>query len=310
MPSLDEMLKKANSMVKSPGKAPAKAPAKITAKAPAKQEPAPKEKAAKAEKPGASVVVAEEAHVFHRDASDSPTSLFTPESVEESALNGLQRLMNMWDARMPELERSFNSADEYVAEANRIFEQYRGLRIKIDSAVAYTIGDTLNHCRERFFKAGTLNGQTWTQFVQTRCRFSFRQAYDFMNIATRLGSLRGRKLSMEQFRAILHVTGLGLALDSLPGNLESLSPKEILKLGASLEAPQRKGGFGWHLGTMRPMVVRMGACASELQKILEQKNATGEKMTLSRSEKNQILSAQRQLREILSVFDKVISSET
>ena len=51
-----------------------------------------------------------------------------------------------------------------LKNANKIFSSYQGIRFKIDSAVAYLIGDILNECRERFFNEDKKDGKKEIEF--------------------------------------------------------------------------------------------------------------------------------------------------
>lgn len=252
---------------------------------------------------GASVIENVQRVVMHRDDNDSPTALFLPEVVEETALLSVQRLINLWDSQKEEREQKLGSPEEYIEEANRLFTSYKGLRIKIDSAVAYSIGDTLNSCKEKFFKDGSNGNMNWTQFIQSKISFSLRIAYDFMNISKHLSGLKGKKMSMEQFRAALSVVSSGIALDELAGRIEQMSPKEILSLKAPREQRIERSPQQIIVG-LKVLLVKAEDQVKEFTKGIKGRNSMLGKHNLAEKEKAEVRVLQLRLQSILSSLDE------
>lgn len=244
------------------------------------------------------------------EIDSSPTSLFTPESIQEGAVRGVQRLMNLWNSRIPEMEAEFQEPSDYLNEANRLYQQYQGLRVKLDSAVAYSIGDTLNRCRDRFFETGTLNGLSWTNFLKNQTKFSPRIAYDFMNIASRLTSLKGRTFSMDQLRAILQLAKTGFPVNTLPEDAEDLTVKQLLGLTDPVKpVPDQRmvASVGRIVIWLSPLAAKVEQFAGSLNDLMNTNSADGKGTKLNAREKELILGSKQKLASMIVALDNVIS---
>ena len=238
---------------------------------------------------------------FRRDDDDSPTSLFTNEGIESSAMQSVTRLMNMWKSQSQERNQNFIQPGDYIENANKIFSSYQGIRFKIDSAVAFLIGDILNECKARFFDENNKIGEKWLDFLKEKISFSVRQAYDFMSISSKLSFIRGKNLTMEQFRALLSLHTSGFEIHKIPENIESLTPNLILGLKKDIQEKTKETQISRirSLSLMMPVV-------NQLERKMKEFDCLAIEGESKEKEKMLILSMQVKLESILSLINKNI----
>ena len=288
--TVEELLNKAHAKNKNkkPNESPIKTPAKVEVIS---------------EKAGAIADIAK--FTFRRDDNDSPTALFSKESIEQTALQSVSRLMNLWNSEISERVSRFVTPEDYVKNVNEIFSSYQGIRFRIDSTVAFLIGDILNECKTRFFNDEKKIGKKWLDFLKENISFSQRQAYDFMSISSKLSYARGKKLTMEQFRALLTLHSAGFDIHRLPHDLELMSPSHIVNLknqnvleeGEEAKKISRKQA----MSTMLPVVTKLEKMMKEYDSLplLSMESQT-------QKEKDHILSLKLKLESILSLINKNI----
>jgi len=239
---------------------------------------------------------------YRRDDDDSPTSLFTNEGVESSAIQSVARLMNMWKSQSQERNQNFLQPEDYIENVNKIFSSYQGIRFKIDSAVAFLIGDILNECKIRFFDEDKKLGRKWLDFLKEKISFSQRQAYDFMSISSKLSFIRGKNLTMEQFRALLSLHTSGFEIHRIPENIESLTPSLILGLKKEVESEKneiKKVSRKQAISAMMPIATKLERMMSEFNCLVSDNNPSGK-------EKDYILSLKVKLENVLSLINNNI----
>ncbi len=239
---------------------------------------------------------------FHRDDNDSPTSMFTNEGIESSAIQSVARLMNMWKSQTQERNKNFVQPDDYIENVNKIFSSYQGIRFKIDSAVAFLIGDILNECKIRFFDEDKKTGKKWVDFLKKKISFSVRQAYDFMSISSKLSFIRGKNLTMEQFRALLSLHTSGFEIHKIPDNIESLTPNSILSLKKDVEEEKVEKTI-----SRKQAIITMMPIATKLEKMMAEFNCLILNNNSDTKEKDYILSLKVKLENVLSLINKNIS---
>lgn len=242
---------------------------------------------------------------FHRDEQDSPTYFFTDSEIEASTTQSVIRLTNLWKEQNIEREKSFSTPEDYITNANKIFKSYQVIRYKLDSSIAFLVGDILNKCKERFFNEEKKEGKRWVDFLKDSISFSVRQAYDFMSISNKLQILKNRMLSMEQLRALLTLHSSGFDLHEVPQDLEKMFPHDILNLQKQLPSPEENKS---HASSIQQLS-RIMAVATKLERLtLEfetkiKSNSNILNTNLGKKEKDYILSLKVKLQSILSMID-------
>lgn len=243
---------------------------------------------------------------FHRDENDSPTSLFTDSGVEASTTQSITRLMNLWQDQNKEREKNCSTPEDYISNANKIFKTYQGIRFKLDSSIAFLIGDMLNECKARFFSEEKKEGKRWVDFLKEEISFSVRQAYDFMSISNRLQDLKDKVLSMEQLRALLILHSSGFDLHKIPQNVENMLPGDILdlkKLLPSLEVAPVRPSCIQQLSRMMAVTTKLEQMTLDLESVFKS-NPDFSMSNLNKREKDHISSLKVKLESILSLINK------